>query len=152
MILDTMAQAARYESLHKRFKKAFDYIRNTDLSSLAVGKYKIEGDDIFGLIQEYKTLSIDEKQFETHRNYIDIQYIISGEEMMGYTTPENLSVKTPYNPDKDCEFYHDSQMSECVAGAGSYAVFFPEEPHKPGCTVTGKSVSDIKKLVLKIKF
>ena len=151
MILDTMTNAKRYEGLHPGFKKAFDYIRNTDLASLAPGKYEIEGDDVFGLIQEYKTLPVEEKQFETHKNYIDIQYIISGEEMMGYTALENLTVKTPYNPEKDCEFYDDAQMSECVVEAGSYAVFFAGEPHKPGCTATGREASDIRKLVLKIR-
>jgi len=151
MIMDTMANAARYEVLHKKFKTAFDYIRNTDLASMSAGTYEIEGRDVFCMVQEYKTLSIEEKQFETHRNYIDIQYMISGEEMMGWAVPESLTVKTPYNPEKDCEFYQNAEMSECVVGAGSYAIFFPEDPHKPGCTVAGKAVSDIKKLVLKIR-
>jgi len=152
MIMDTMANAARYETLHSRFKKAFDYIRSTDLSSLEAGRHEIEGKDIVALIQEYKTLPVDEKQFETHKNYIDIQFIISGEEMMGWAVPGSLTVKTPYDPEKDWEFYHDAEMSECNIEAGNFAIFFPGEPHKPGCTVTGKRVSDIKKLIMKIKF
>ncbi|QEN09575.1 DUF386 domain-containing protein [Oceanispirochaeta crateris] len=151
MILDTMAQAARYEAIHPRFKAAFDFIRNTDLSAIEVGRYEIDGTDVFALVQSYPSKAIEEKVFEAHKNYIDIQYIIEGVEMMGYTLPEKLTVQTPYNPEKDCEFYDHAEMTECIVESGTYAIFFPEDPHKPGCTVSGKAASNVKKLVLKIK-
>lgn len=151
MILDSIDNTSRYEVLHKGFKKAFDFIRESDLETMEVGRYDIEGDEIFALIQSYTTKAVAEKTFEAHRNYIDIQYMISGSEMMGYTTPAYLTVTSDYNPDKDVELYSHTAATECELDAGSFAVFFPEDPHMPGCTIRGKEASEVKKLVLKIK-
>jgi len=108
MVLDTIDNAAKYEVLHKSFKKAFNFIRENDLGSMEVGRVEIDGDDIFALVQSYDTMAAADKQFEAHKNYIDIQYIISGNEMMGYTNPKNLTVTTAYNSDKDAEMYTHS--------------------------------------------
>lgn len=151
MILDTIDNAERYEVLHKSFKKAFDFIRESDLESMEIGRYEIDGDNIFALVQGYTSQAVEEKRFEAHRNYIDIQYMISGSEMMGYTTPGYLTVTSEYNPDKDIEFYSHTGFTECELDAGSFAVFFPEDPHMPGCSISGKEVEEVKKLVLKIR-
>ena len=43
MILDTLENSGLYESIHPRFKKAFDYLKNTDLVALPFGKIELEG-------------------------------------------------------------------------------------------------------------
>ncbi|MBF9014502.1 MULTISPECIES: YhcH/YjgK/YiaL family protein [unclassified Oceanispirochaeta] len=151
MILDTIANAAKYEVLHKSFKKAFDFIRESDLKSMELGRYEIDGDNIFALVQGYTTKAVNEKQFEAHRNYIDIQYMISGSEMMGYTTPDYLTVTTEYNPDTDVELYSHTSFTECELDVKDFAVFYPEDSHMPGCSIRGRTAGEVKKLVLKIK-
>lgn len=151
MILDTINNSAKYEVLHKSFKKAFDFIRESDLKSMKIGRYEIDGDNIFALVQEYTSKAVEEKQFEAHKNYIDIQYMISGSEMMGYTIPEYLTVTTEYNPDKDVELYSHTSFTECELDAEGFAIFYPEDSHMPGCSISGKDSGEVKKLVLKIK-
>jgi biofilm protein TabA len=151
MILDTIANAKKYEVLHKSFKKAFDFIRESDLKTMEVGRYEIDGDNIFALVQGYTSKAVEEKQFEAHRDYIDIQYMISGSEMMGYTTPGYLTVTSEYNPDNDVELYSHTAFTECELDAEDFAVFYPEDPHMPGCSISGKDVGEVKKLVLKIR-
>ena len=151
MIIDHMGNAKWYECLHPGFKSAFDYIRNTDLASLEVGKYEIDGDKVFALIQSYETKDVAEKSFETHKNYIDIQYIISGTEKMGYIGKDALTVTEPYNPDKDMEKYSHSRMGYGLLEEGHYAIFFPADPHMPCCSPEDGKPESVKKLVLKIK-
>lgn len=151
MIIDHMGNAEWYEGLHDRFKKAFDFIRNTDLASKEAGRYEIDGENLFALVQEYDTVDFNDKFYESHKTYIDIQYIISGTEMMGHGSKANLTVTDPYNPDKDVEKYQSARLSECRLDSGFYAVFFPGDPHMPGCTIPGTESQAVKKLVLKIK-
>ncbi|MDC7233406.1 MAG: YhcH/YjgK/YiaL family protein [Spirochaetales bacterium] len=151
MILDSITNAEKYEKVHSSFKMAFDFIRNSDLASLETGRYEIDGDNVFALVQAYEPKAVEEKKFEAHRKYIDIQYMISGSEMMGYTTPDLLSVSAEYNPDKDVELYSHSTFTPCELHTGGFAVFFPEDPHMPGCALGSAQPGEVKKLVLKIR-
>lgn len=151
MVLDRIENSERYESLHTGFKKAFDFIRNNDLASLEEGRYEIDGDDVFALIQCYETAPASEKQIEAHRNYIDIQYMVSGEEMIGYTGSQNLTVTVPYSSDSDIEFYSHKNTTFCYLEPGTFAVFFPEDPHMPCCRIDAEVPVKAKKLVLKIR-
>ena len=83
MIIDKIENAHLYKGLSKRIEKAFEYIRATDLKNIKPGKYEIDGENIFALISEYKTKSEQEGKLEAHRKYIDVQYVISGEEIDG---------------------------------------------------------------------
>ncbi len=151
MVLDRIENAERYETLHTGFKKAFDFIRNNDLASLETGRYEIDGDSVFALVQSYNTAAVSEKQIEAHRNYIDIQYMISGEEMIGYTGSQNLTVTVPYSSEKDIEFYSHKNTTFCYLEPGTFSIFFPEDPHMPCCQVKEGNPVEARKLVLKIR-
>lgn len=151
MILDSITNAKKYEVLHKSFKRAFDFIRESDLKSLEIGRHKIDGDNIFALVQGYTSKAVEEGQFEAHRNYIDIQYVISGSEMIGYTSPVYLTTTTEYDSEKDVEFYSHTAFTECELDAGDFIVFYPGDPHLPCCNISGKDAREVKKLVLKIR-
>ena len=69
------------------------------------GKYEIDGKDVYASVVEYTTIPWEEAKFEAHENYTDIQYMIKGTELMSYAPIDQLTVKTPYNPDKDVIFY-----------------------------------------------
>ena len=84
MIIDKIENSNIYKNFGERITKAFDYIRSTDLKNLQQGKYEIEGKNIFAMISEYQTKPESEGKLEAHKKYIDVQYVISGEERMGY--------------------------------------------------------------------
>ena len=63
------------------FQKAFDFLKNSDLEHMEVGRYEIDGDDIYAMIQKQTTAAPENKKAESHYKYIDIQYLIRGEEM-----------------------------------------------------------------------
>ena len=104
MIIDKIENSELYKSLHPRFDKAFEFIYKTDFSQLADGKYEIENDDIFAMVQEYNTKDKTEAKLEAHQKYIDIQYIHSGVELIGVAAFKD-QVPISNDPKKDIAFY-----------------------------------------------
>lgn len=88
-------------------------------------------------------------KLESHNNYADIQIVTYGCEGMEYAPKNALTVNTEYNPDHDVAFYNDSEAAEMLEVlAGEFALFMPEDAHKPNCFV-GKGDKS-KKLVVKV--
>lgn len=148
MIIDKLENAHLYKNLGERISKSFEYIRTTDLKNLPAGRYPIDGENIFALVSEYKTKSEAEKKLEAHKKYIDVQYVISGEELMGYAPLGNQQILETYKEENDIEFYTGDKLFTKVS-EGMFAIFFPEDVHMPGIS-TGK-ISDVKKLVIKVR-
>jgi biofilm protein TabA len=148
MICDILRNSNIYSSLHQHFAKAFEYLQLTDFSELADGKYELINKDLFAIISSYETKPIAEGKWESHQKYIDIQYVISGEELMYYAPTIVLQPKDNYNDEKDVRFY-DGEGCPVLVKAGSFAVFFPDDGHMPMINV--QNPSRIRKVVLKVK-
>jgi YhcH/YjgK/YiaL family protein len=148
MIIDKIENSKLYGGISQRIKEAFEYIRNTDLKNIKPGKYEIDGENIFALINEYETKIESEGKLEAHRKYIDVQYVISGEELMGYSPLGNQQVLEPYKEKNDIIFF-SGEKSFTKVSAGMFAIFFPADVHMPGIRVENKTL--VKKLVIKVK-
>lgn len=149
MIIDSIQNAHRYESLHPFFAKAFAHIRETDWAAAAIGKYDISGEDLKAIVSEKQGMTEAEStaKFECHNKHIDIQFCISGIEEMGWKPrPSCVSPKGEYNPEKDVLFFNDQPDMFFTLHDGQFAIFFPEDVHAP---MIGEGV--IKKLVIKVK-
>ena len=146
MILDTLENYQLYNAINERIAKGFDFLRTTDLDSLPSGKHDIEGDTIFALVQEYQTKPLNECKLESHKKYIDIQYVIRGEEMMGVTIQNNQKI-IEVNEEKDYTFY-EGTTSLVRVSKGMFTIFFPDDLHQP-CVQT-ESAAEVKKVVIKV--
>lgn len=147
MILDKIENAHLYKGLGERIATAFAFLEETDLENIEIGKHVIDGDNVFALVQEYDSKNIENAKLEAHKEYIDIQYIISGVEQMGYTTLRDQKI-TEVREGKDCTFF-EGETSMVKVEARMFALFFPEDLHMPG--VKFKENSKVRKVVLKIK-
>lgn len=146
MIFDKLENLHKYIDLHPRFEKAFDFLISTDLESLPIGRHLIDGEDIYVSAAEYFTK--DKGYLESHRDYIDIQLITRGSEKIGFALHTDQAEKEPYSEEKDISFYYgDCDHVRLVPG--TFAIFFPEDLHKPG--IMGRKLAEIKKIVVKIK-
>lgn len=148
MIIDKIENAYLYNNISERINKSFEYIRTTDLKNLPTGKYLIDGENIFALVSEYQTKPESEGKLEAHRKYIDVQFVISGEELMGYAPLDGQKVLDSYKEENDIVFY-TGDKSFIKVSEGMFAIFFPEDVHMPGIS-TG-NISDVKKLVIKVR-
>lgn len=149
MVSDKIKNSKLYEGMHKGFDKAFDFIKSYNENPLEIGKYAIDGTNIYAMVQSYD--SKVSPSFESHKNYIDIQYVISGNEIMQYAEIDNSTESVPYNQEKDVTLYNDGKCEcEIKADAGTFAIFFPNDVHKPGL-MDGKQVP-VMKIVVKVKY
>lgn len=150
MISDALKNCSQYTSVHGGFKKAFDFISKAVNENLGEGRYEIDGDNVFAFIQCYNS-KLD-SMFEAHKNYIDIQFIVSGTEVMYATDIDNMTVKTEYLPERDVMFFEDfEKASMLVLSAGEYGIFFPWDAHKPGLCFDGEC-GEVKKIVVKVRY
>lgn len=148
MIIDQLANSRLYAAINIRLAVALSYIHNYDLARLNIGSHTIVEDDIFAVVSEYETKEADDTKWEAHQKYADIQILISGEEKIGVATPKGMQVNTPYNPEKDIEFY-DGKGDYVILRPGNFAVLFPSDAHLPGVAVDKKM--KVKKVVIKVR-
>ena len=157
MILDKIQNRALYEAIHKNFGFAFDMIEEAVKDGFSVGKYefkdpeKVSGKELWISVQEYETKPREEKKFEGHKDYIDIQYIISGREEMEVCDLSRTEAVTEYNGEKDVQFFvAKAESTKLSLQAGDYAIFFPDDIHMPGVSPKGENVA-VKKIVAKVR-
>lgn len=149
MIHVSLNHAQRYASLHPGFRESLAFLRTFDPST-PNGRYDIPGTECFALVQRYETRPAADKLMEAHRKYIDIQYLVEGQELIGVAHPETQSVTEEYNAENDALFYDGKKdVLDLPMEAGHLAVFFPEDAHRPGCQ-SGDKPSPVTKVVIKI--
>lgn len=150
MIYDHCGSLLSYRGLSPLFDLALRYLERTDLAALEPGKYPIDGDAVFVLIQSPRTRSRAEGRWESHRRYIDIQSLLSGSERIGIQSNESLTVEEPYDSGRDIAFYRDNGQGFFVPMApGNFVVCFPQDAHMP--LVCADAPEQIKKAVIKIR-
>ena len=147
MIIDTLENSGRYECLHVRFKAAFHFLKNTNLAALPEGRFEIDGDRLFSLTQTYQTKPLEGGKLEAHRKYIDIQFVVSGEEYIGYAPLADQKPVEPFQTEKDIGFYHgDSSLTKI--SAGMFAIFYPNDAHLPSRYL--QAAAPVRKIVIKV--
>lgn len=151
MITSTLSQLHWYKIISPYFAKAINYALVTDFASMDSGKYEIEGDNAFAIVNEFTTKPPSECDPESHQVYADIQIIITGAEKFGYTPLTEQTPSTPYNPENDVAFYSlsDDEISYLTLQAGQFIMFFPSDIHQPEVFVHQPEL--VKKVVIKVK-
>lgn len=147
--IDKRALAIAYYKNPERWQKAFQYLKTTDLANAGLGKTELDGENLFASVAEYYPKQREEVRYESHEKYIDIQYVIKGEEIMGITTRDQVTGDEAYNEEKDIAFFKSESGDYRHATSSNFLIFFPDDMHRPSIT-TGDSVL-VKKVVIKVK-
>ena len=147
--INEMEFARQYKINKVYWDKAFAFLKEQDLQTLANGKHPIDGDSVFAIVTENPTKDYDSTQWESHRGYVDLHYVISGEEKIGVYPITKLTVTKPYDASKDIANY-SGEGKTYSAVPGTFFLFFPSDAHRPGIT-TGDKKAD-KKIVIKIRY
>ncbi|WP_161890718.1 YhcH/YjgK/YiaL family protein [Pontibacter russatus] len=146
MVLDSLQNARRYNSLHPLFQQAFRFLQEADLATLPLGQQAIVGRDLFAIISEGSGTTEKEAKLEAHRQYIDIQYVISGTDHMGWKSLALCAEPSePYTAEREAAFFPDKTSNWFDVPAGYFTIFFPDDAH--AAMVTEQTV---RKVVLKI--
>ncbi|WP_300357043.1 YhcH/YjgK/YiaL family protein [Fusobacterium sp.] len=149
MIYGELKELKFYKGISENLDKAIECIESGAYKTMN-GKHEIDGDNVFFNCQTVTTQPIEERFFEGHKKYIDIQIVIEGEERIGYSTRSNVVRTTPWNKETDFEKYEGSVDHVFELNGDTFIILFPEEPHMP--LIHGENgPKEIKKVVFKIK-
>ena len=151
MIFDNIKNAHIYCACHPKFQQAFEFIKKVFDENLPAGRYDLDGELLYAFVQEYSAKSENEGVLESHKNYIDIQFISEGTEVIYASDVSLLTVKQDYDAEKDIMLLEDCEKaSKAVLQKGEYGIFFPWDAHKPGLCYGGKP-GNVKKIVVKVR-
>jgi YhcH/YjgK/YiaL family protein len=149
MIIDQLKNADLYKNLNPGIAFALQYLQQTDLSQIAPGKYALQGDEVFMIVQEYDTLNEAGEQMEAHRNYTDVQYMIKGQEKVGLAQFKDQSIAKAYDEQEDYLQVSNPPDFYCTLQEGCFMVFFPGDLHAPCLQLAEKE--RVKKAVIKVR-
>ena len=149
MILDKLTNRGRYGMIIPGFDRALDYLANTDFTVLEDGKHPIDGERIYALVMTYSTEPERERSFEAHHKYLDVQCILQGRETIYWAPTDELSPMGEYSEEKDIVFLSGDPRASLQLNSGSFAVFYPEDAHKPNCDWNGPQQN--RKAVIKVR-
>ena len=149
MIYDDLQNSGLYPQGNDLMAAALQFARQCPPDQ-PDGRYEIRGNDVYALVMNYRTVPPAEKKWEAHRNYIDVQLVLSGTERMDVAVSEPMKVSVPYNPEKDVELYAEAaQFCSLILKPGLFALLYPHDVHRPGCLI--QNPEQVRKMVLKIR-
>lgn len=146
MLFDRIENIENYKGLGRVYT-ALEFLSKTDFTKIPVGKYELDGDNIYYMVQSYET-DPDKIYAEAHKKYIDIQYIVSGEEIIGVAPIQNEKSMIDEKPEKDVAHY-SCKTKEIVLNSGEFMVLYPSDLHLPG--KAANEPCQVLKVVVKIK-
>lgn len=146
--VDREALEAHYTRFPERWRLAANYLAGVDTTDLPTGRTDLS-EEVYVTVSRYTTKNPEDALYESHREYIDLQYIVSGSEYIGITRSSELPIAVPYDSQKDIAFYRTGPGEERLAEAGRLFVFFPRDKHRP--CIKSLRHTTVKKIVIKIK-
>ncbi len=150
VIVDRIENIGNYKGVLSGLDKAFGVLETEDFAAKAEGRYEVDGDNVYYMVQRYQTAPIADGKIEAHKKYIDIQFVVSGEEFLGYVPTEGLIEQTPHDEQKDFVLYEPTdKLTGVKLYAGMFSVLWPSDGHMPGRQIDGQS--DVCKVVFKVK-
>jgi YhcH/YjgK/YiaL family protein len=147
MVIDDLRNAAQYHALGARFEKGLRWLADNDVAAMAPERYDIDGDDVFVMVQEYDSKPKADGFWEAHRQYADIQLVVSGAEHMGYAPTPTLKAGD-YDDSRDL-LPLDGEGLFIEMRAGTFMILWPQDAHMPGMAID--TSSPVKKAVVKVR-
>ncbi len=146
MIMDRLANAELYFPLHKRFAAAFEFLRTRGFEKLTDGEHELDGRKLYVNIHGSPGRGHAGAKLESHRKYIDIQYVVSGIDEMGLKPAADCTnVELDYEEKRDVSLYLDAPTSWVSVPTDSFTIFYPDDGHAPLACST-----PVRKAVVKV--
>ena len=150
MIFSSIKNGDSFEKYPAAIQTALEYLKSHDFAAMEPGVYEIQGKDIYAQVFDAETGAVSEKKPESHKDYLDIQYLASGEEKLGFTMLKEEYEIEEYIKERDLIFYKNIENEGFITAVpGCFSVFFPCDVHRPAVAV--HEPMTIRKVVVKVK-
>lgn len=149
MIYDHIKNIERYLKMHPGLAEGLRFLQSA-VADLAVGRHELGGGN-YANVESYQTAKTNPAGYESHKKFIDIQYLLAGEENVLVSDVKDLQCSSPYDAGRDAAFYHHDPkaIGEFTIGNGYFLVLFPEDAHEP--KLCAHEPEEVKKVVVKIE-
>ena len=148
-VSDSLENAGKYAELGPHFAKAIEFLQRKDLMHLPNGRYELDGENAYAMVQEVPLKAWGTGRPEVHHTYFDIQLPISGEEMIGVGRFDPAT-SGEFNEEKDIGFY-DVPVEPLTLRPGQLAILYPGTcAHAPCCSADAAGMT-IRKIVIKVR-
>ncbi|OHB55972.1 MAG: hypothetical protein A2Y07_06195 [Planctomycetes bacterium GWF2_50_10] len=149
MIVDRIENEHLYKAVSPRIAKALELLGSKDIGEKAEGKHEVETSKLYFLVQNYTTKPRSNGLFEAHKKYLDIQFVVDGEESIFVEHISKLKESKAYNEKDEAALYDQpSSFSEIRMSKGMFCILFPEDGHGPCRTMI--SECKVHKIVFKV--
>ena len=148
---DNIQNTEKICNLSELINIGLNYLEKSDFSNIENGRYEILGDKVFASVQDYLSKPKESAKFEAHRKYIDIQYIVKGEEQIGVCNISNFNDFTPYDSEKDIVFLtpiNENKAEFIRLKEKEFMILMPQDAHMPSIAIDKPSY--VKKVVVKV--
>ena len=151
MLIDHLNNANLYQGISVNFAKATKWLidNNHQLATMENGRYDIDGDEVYAIVNSYDTKPAAECGWEAHKVYCDIHYSVTGNERICYSHISNMTLTQEYNTEKDYSLYAGTGDWIAVR-QGMFCLLLPEDVHAPGAMLNN-APEYLKKVVIKLK-
>ena len=145
MIFDDLVNFEDYVIFEKEATAKISAFIKTLNKNTELGKHVIDGENIFANIASYDTRA--EGEFEAHREYVDIQLLLVGDEDIYFDSAIGAEVTKEYEPDCELFKFTPETAGKCNLRVGNFAVFMPYELHMPNMQSAKGQCANIKVVV-----
>lgn len=149
MIFDHISNLGRYTGTNKNIQKFIDYMAEHDVTKYKTGRYDID-EDVYFNVKEYVPKDPVVAGWETHKEHIDIQYLLEGSEQSAFMPACLMEPISNYDPVKDkISYKHNPNQTLVQVKPGMFAIFFPEDAHR--ASLSDGTSQQNRKIVVKVK-
>ena len=149
-IKDSLANVGAYVKLGKNFAKAVAFLGRKDLRNLPNGRYELDGENAYAMVQEATLKPWGTSRPEVHHEYFDIQVPLSGEEIIGVGRFDP-SVPGDFDESKDIGFYDGVAVEPLTFCPGEFAILYPHTCAHAPCCSEDSAGTPIRKIVIKVR-
>jgi YhcH/YjgK/YiaL family protein len=147
MIFDKLSNASLYYGNNDRLYRALKWLQATDFNTLQDGRITIDGNEIYANISTGSTKPEMQTKIELHTKYIDIQYVITGEEYIGILPKERLGTEISRDEEKD-HYGFEGKSDLILVPQGFFMVLYPQEGHAP--RIMKEKQASTRKAIVKV--
>ncbi|WP_171011347.1 YhcH/YjgK/YiaL family protein [Haloimpatiens lingqiaonensis] len=148
MIIDRINNMELYGEAESNISKALKFMKEHDFSKDEKGVHKVDGDNLYYVVAEYQTKDLEKGFWESHKKYIDVHYMLNGQEKLLYSNFKNMEIEKDYNENDDAYILKGDSEGEVTIKEGTFVLCYPEDVHMTGIKV--KDSEDIRKIIFKI--
>ena len=149
MIFSSIENKDSFESYPEAIQTAVNYLMSHDFTSMEPGVYEIRGKEIYAQVFDTETVNPDTKRAESHEKYLDVQFLVSGKERLGFTMNTGKYKVSEHMKERDLIFYESVEDEGWIESRpGCFCVFFPSDIHRPEC-ISGEAMK-LRKVVVKV--